>query len=293
MTRSPSEQDLQDYAWGRLDNPAVERRIRASIGTDSAMAARVETLRAMKAALHEHYDRALDWPVPDRLAALTSHRPGWKPAQTGGRMLTGAAVGVGLFAMGVVSGFWLDPEQATWRSPLVDAFERRGLLSSGAFTPLVPLESLSAEETGPALGSVITRLQRLNEMQGRTGITVEGAQTITLGHIQGVRVLLHGANGDRASLFVQPRWTQTDGRVDIVSRDEVSLATWVDGPFSFGLAAAANQTGIGNLAGTLRSVLSPARSQTAQHYPDPAQEQVSAPAGMEAGPSVGAGTIVQ
>jgi len=304
MSLSPSEQDLQDFAWERLDDPVVEGMIRHRVHSDPDTAARVEAMRAIKAALHQHYDRALDWPVPDRLAGLTETGP--RRGLRGGRFLAGrflagrfrairgAAVGVGVFMLGVASGFWLDQEHAAWRSPLLDAFERRGLLSSGAFTPLVPLETLSVDDKIPAMGGMIERLQRLNRMQGRTGLTVQGAQTVRLGHIQGVRVLLHGADGQRASLFVQPRWTLTDGKVDILSRDDISLATWADGPFSFGLAAAADQTGMGDLAVTLRSMLRSApQPQTAQHLPTMVRDQATAPVSIEGSSSPERQNIVQ
>lgn len=262
MSIWPSDQDLEDFAWERLDDPRAEQAIRERMASDPEVKARIEELRALKEALHAHYDRALDWPVPDRVERMTRAAPAWRfpsPLQ--------AAFGAGLFALGVVSGAWLDPEEAAWRSPHLEAFEQRALLSSGAFTSLVSLDSLSVEDEVPSLAGVVRRLQRLTEVEQFKGLRVEGAQTVHLGHIQGVRVLLHGANGERASLFVQPRWALYDGKVDIVSRDDVSLATWVDGPFSYGLAAEGDRQALGGLAESLRTVLGPPSPRQSRQEP--------------------------
>lgn len=279
-----TEFDIIAYASGRLAGfPEREREVEDWLEHHPEMRLRAEEYRSQDRAIRERYDSALTWPIPDRLLnTLEQPQMVWSPYL--GTFRRAAAVVLLMLASALAGWFAAQPSSPT--NPHLQALADGSLFSRGAFSDVRSLADLRNE---PGNGSILADILPTHVSQVgplAEGYSVVGVQQVGRDNAVGLRLLLSDEAGRRAFLFVQGRWQDDGSELSLATKDEVSLATWDEGPLQFALATSEEPDRTLQIARAIRAAVQLRLvEQTLQ--PAPAQPpQVSLPSGPQASAEV-------
>lgn len=227
--------ELLAYADGFLDNEPerradVERRVNAS----PELAARVEAYRAQSAALRRAYGYRAQEPVPEHLMAMLDAPPlrPRRAALAAAAVIT-LTVGAGLFGWmlgsGALSGGGEDFLARSYDNYVADAYESgpgaRRLVKADKAEPLNWLsQKLSLTLRAPDLTA-----QGYSIVDTRT---VEGGSRDDM-----LRLTYSSDDGRSFSLFLYPRWQESQREIRMAREGDVSLAYWLEGPLASVIAS--------------------------------------------------------
>jgi anti-sigma factor RsiW len=259
-----SEEEIHAYVDGTLPDDARER-IGHAIERDPALAARVNDYFSQNALFHEHYDRVLAQPVPERLRPNTIRRTSraaanWpRFAGLAAALVLGIGIGIGI-GMGTGMQMRHDaPAQlaSTANTRTVgldstDAFARRAAFAHVVYMPAVdrPLELRTTHERDfvqwltNKLGTDIHP-----PLLAQSGYELMGGRLLHDDHGTMAMFMYRDAKGERVTLCISRRTQSADTTAFKLYRDgPVNVFYWVDGKFGYAVSSGIDRGALLDLA---------------------------------------------
>jgi anti-sigma factor RsiW len=243
------EADLHAFVDGQL--PASRRaEVKAVLAERPELRARVEALRAQKAALQEFFQPIADEPIPMRLANRPAAAEGWRwRALAAAVAIALLSAGAAWFARGAAdaSAHSMMAALAPVSSPAADSpetFYQRAAIAHAVFAPEVrhPVEVGADQEQ--ALATWLSK---------RLGATIKPPHLADLGYqLMGGRLLPGGSGpvaqfmyakpgGDRLTLYVTREAAGKKTGFQFTQDGSVNVFYWVDEQFGYAISGAADR----------------------------------------------------
>lgn len=274
-----TEAELHAAADGQL-TPERQREVEAWLAQRPEEAARVESYRAQKRALHALFDPVGSEAVPERLLrAARAPAPGrrrWRQIAAG--LVIGlVGAGLGWSLRGAMPG---DPSPARAAAGPPDAgFARRAAIAHAVYAPdqRRPVEVDAAQED--QLVAWLSRRMGAPMKPPRlqsVGYSLEGGRLLPGGRGPVAQFMYRNAAGRRLTLYVsdeeagaaparpadaadaQPAGTAGTA-FRFVREGDVNVFYWIDGPFGYAIAAEADREALSSVSSEVHRQLRPDR----------------------------------
>lgn len=247
-----TELDLLAYADGLLDeDPGRKAVIEAWLDTRPGEMARVTMWRDQNAALRQALDPHLQDPVPERLrAVLAAPRPSFV-RRLGARrfMPVAAAAMVAVFAS---TASWMISGRGDGAGWSPEHFVEQSYAG---------FRTVSGEPN--AAGAVTADLSGSDELASglripdltAIGFTVAARRSLVTEAGDMVQATYTGGDGERFSLFLQPRWDERSPDLEVSHRRGLSMAYWLEGSLASAVVADLPRDRVAHIADAVRKVM--------------------------------------
>ena len=237
-----SEIDLLAYADGTLDSDPVRRaEVEEYLKSHPDKAERIIAFMHQDDDIHRLYDPVLDEPVPERLRNVLEQPQPNRYAQV--LVRTGFAASILIAASG---GWYLGRTVPSGQLQQRDSIAqsalngyRSGMVDSLPSQPTVStVQSVEPEwsNTMSSIAGHIALQMRVPDLsaqgyrlQENREIHTDGGNAMQIGYVDDT--------GNKLVLLLQPRWNTGIHDLQVDEQDGFSVATWADGPITFGLAS--------------------------------------------------------
>lgn len=257
-----NEIDLLAYADGTLDgDPARRSEVEEYLKGHPQQADRMIAFMRQDDEIHRLYDPVLDEPVPERLRNVLAGAQSDRYARV---LMKGGVAASILFAAtgGWYLGRMMPPDQLHQRNMIADSAidsYRRGAALSGSSDMSSPQpQSPYVESSGSGWSNTMSSMSGHIALQMRVpdlsaqGYHLRENREIHTDNGNAVQMDYVNEMGDELVLLLQPRWSTGVYDVRVDERDGFSIATWADGPITFGLASGVDPNQAYELANFIR-----------------------------------------
>jgi len=242
------EADLHAFVDGQL--PASRRaEVKAVLAERPELRARVEKLRAQKAALQQFFQPIADEPIPMRLAITQAAAEGWRwRALAAAVVIAIVSAGAAWFVRGAADASAhsrvAELAPASSAADLPETFYQRAAIAHAVFAPEIrhPVEVGADQEQ--ALATWLSK---------RLGATIKPPHLAGLGYqLMGGRLLPGGSGpvaqfmyakpgGDRLTLYVTREAAGKKTGFQFTQDGAVNVFYWVDAHFGYAISGAADR----------------------------------------------------
>jgi anti-sigma factor RsiW len=252
-TRPPApigEADLHAFVDDQL-SASRRAEVRAVLTDRPELRARVEKLRAQKAALQHFFQPIVEEPIPVRLAITSTISDGWRRrALAAGVAVAVVSAGAAWFARGTAdaqayaAAEALETPATLPTAETAETFYQRAAVAHAVYAPEIrhPVEVGGDQEQ--ALAAWLSK---------RLGATIKPPRLVSLGYqLMGGRLLPGGSGpvaqfmyanpaGDRLTLYVTREAAGKKTGFQFTQDGSVNVFYWVDAHFGYAISGAADR----------------------------------------------------
>lgn len=251
-----SDWDLLAYADGRLE-PARAHVVEAALAEDPDLRAKVADFARQNAALAAQYDAYMQAPLPERLARLLDDAPPRRAGTRGLRRV--AAMLLAVLGAGAAGWYLGDAGGNAQRDALAGFLDEAAAIHQRAAEGRAGAVDLASAPDGRPLNWFSDRVSlelKVPDLRDE-GYALVDKRRVTLDGVEGVYLRYLADESQPLAVFLRSRWTRRPSDVDVLRREGVDLAYWMDGPLSVVVASEGPGHGaeIKRLAAMLRARL--------------------------------------